>query len=83
MKYREFSSSSESPHPEFTGFRAEKKGDGARASPRTPFAREWAQITPSSLPTLANFSRAKSRSSLVWIAEIITRMRALPLGTVG
>ena len=46
-------------------------------------AARWRQMTPKARPTLANLSMAKSRSSLVCTAEIITRMRAFPLGTVG
>ncbi len=41
------------------------------------------RITPSSRPTLAKASSPRSRSSRRWAAEIITRMRALPRGTVG
>ena len=33
--------------------------------------------------TSANFSRAKTRSSCEWAAEICVRMRALPCGTTG
>ena len=41
------------------------------------------QMTFNSFPTLINLSRAKSRSSLEWAADIWTRMRACPLGTTG
>ena len=38
---------------------------------------------PNSVLTWASFSSTKSRSSLVWAAEIWVRMRALPCGTTG
>jgi len=41
------------------------------------------QIKPSLLPHRLNFSIAKSRSSLVCAAEIMTRRRAFPRATVG
>lgn len=41
------------------------------------------QITPNFLPTLLNASKPLSRSSLECEAEFITRILALPCGTVG
>ena len=38
---------------------------------------------PNFLPTWAKASKPLSRSSLEWEADIITRIRALPCGTVG
>ncbi len=53
-------------------------GGMAHAARGLPF-----YITPSARPTLANASSPKSRSSWLWAAVFITRMRALPWGTVG
>ncbi len=41
------------------------------------------RITPSSRPTWPNTASPVSRSSWLWAAEIMTRMRAMPRGTVG
>lgn len=41
------------------------------------------RITPSSRPTRANSSSPRSRSAWLCAAEIMTRMRARPRGTVG
>ena len=40
-------------------------------------------MTPSSLPTVPNVSRANCRSSFVWVAETMVRRRALSRATVG
>ena len=41
------------------------------------------EITPNFFPTFLNASKPLSKSSCECAAEIITRMRALPCGTVG
>lgn len=65
------------------GAKCPQRKKTGRCAPLSTALHDQRQMTPSSFPTLANFSRAKSRSSLVWIAEIITRILAFPLGTVG
>src|SRR4030042_185676 len=41
------------------------------------------QMSPSSLPTFSNFSKAKFISSRVWVAITVTLKRHFPSGTVG
>jgi len=66
--------------------REKEKIDAAAASPlhqSFSLLLSEPQMTPISRPTLAKASSPKSRSALLWEAEIMTRMRALPKGTVG
>ncbi len=44
---------------------------------------EHYRMTPSFLPTFAKVASPSSKSFLEWEAEIMTRILALPFGTVG